>query len=420
MAAKVKFDRGAWWVFTHYQRKRKKKRIGPTKANKREAEEIARKINAALALGTFSPHGDEDKPIPCDAELRRWCEIYGQTLKRSSEIAARGLIENHLAPAFGSSDLRELSEVDLLEFIRSKLDEGLSPKTIKNALSILRRVCNLAIRDRRMERNPAAGIGDLMRRVDRRLSTEVKKVEVWSRQEVLALLDIARKHEPAFYPALLLLFSTGVRRGELLGLQWRDINFDRREILICRAITVAEMTTPKSGRSRSLHMTESLAAELFELLALRRRQVLARGWKETPDWVFCSDVGSSIDPRNFSRVWERFRRRFQTEGIRPLKLHAARHTWASMALESGKNIRWVADQLGHADPALTLRVYSHVMKSEERDLSFAEFGPKRPYTAPTEIEAGERIAQPLETIGGPPGARTLDHRVKSPVLYQLS
>ncbi len=54
------------------------------------------------------------------------------------------------------------------------------------------------------------------------------------------------------------------------------------------------------------------------------------------------------------------------------------------------------------------------MKSEERDLSFAEFGPKRPYTAPGEIEADERIAQPLEIIGGPSGTRTLDHRVKSP------
>jgi integrase len=156
-------------------------------------------------------------------------------------------------------------------------------------------------------------------------------------------------------------------------------------------------------------MTESLTTELFELLAFRRRQVLARGWKDTPDWVFCSDVGSSIDPRNFSRIWERLRRRAQAEGIRPLKLHATRHTWASMALESGKNIRWVADQLGHADPALTLRVYSHVLKSEERDLSFAEFGPKRPHTAPTKIEADERVAQPLEIDGGPPGTRTLDH-----------
>ena len=169
------------------------------------------------------------------------------------------------------------------------------------------------------------------------------------------------------------------------------------------SITAGARTSSKRARSSSLHMTESLTTELFELLALRRRQVLARGWKETPDWVFCSDVGSSIDPRNFSRVWERFRRRAQAEGIRPLKLHATRHTWASMALESGKNIRWVADQLGHADPALTLRVYSHVLKSEERDHSFAEFGPKRPYTAPTGIEADERVAQPLETIGGPPG-----------------
>jgi len=131
-------------------------------------------------------------------------------------------------------------------------------------------------------------------------------------------------------------------------------------------------------------------------------------------------VGSSIDPRNFNRIWERLRRRAQAAGIRPLKLHATRHTWASLALESGKNVRWVADQLGHADPALTLRVYSHVLKSEERDLSFAEFGPRRPYTAPAEIEPDERIAQPLENAGGPPGARTLDPRVKSPVLYQLS
>ena len=73
---------------------------------------------------------------------------------------------------------------------------------------------------------------------------------------------------------------------------------------------------------------------------------LANGWKETRDWVFCSAVGSSIDPRNSSRNWERLRRRAQAEGIRSLKLHATRHTWASMALESGKNIRWVTDQLG--------------------------------------------------------------------------
>ena len=80
--------------------------------------------------------------------------------------------------------------------------------------------------------------------------------------------------------------------------------------------------------------------------------------------------GTALDERSFARRWERLRRRAQAKGIRPLKLHAARHTWATLALQAGKNIRWVADPLGHADPALTLRVYAHAMREAEPDLSF--------------------------------------------------
>lgn len=77
----------------------------------------------------------------------------------------------------------------------------------------------------------------------------------------------------------------------------------------------------------------------------------------------------------------RLRRRARKKGIHPLKLHCARHTWATWALTSGKSIRWVADQLGHADPALTLRVYAHRLPEEEEDLSFADLdAPKRPDT----------------------------------------
>ncbi len=83
------------------------------------------------------------------------------------------------------------------------------------------------------------------------------------------------------------------------------------------------------------------------------------------------------------RVRYRVRRRAQKLGVRPLRLHCARHTWATLALESGKSVRWVADQLGHADPAITLRVYAHAIPEAETDLSFADFaGPGRPYTAP--------------------------------------
>ncbi len=102
--------------------------------------------------------------------------------------------------------------------------------------------------------------------------------------------------------------------------------------------------------------------------------MVAYGWKKVPEWVFCSRVGTALNENNFHRVWDRLRRRAQAFGVRPLKLHCARHTWATLALHAGKSVRWVADQLGHADPALTLRVYAHAMPQQETDLSFAEFG----------------------------------------------
>ena len=83
--------------------------------------------------------------------------------------------------------------------------------------------------------------------------------------------------------------------------------------------------------------------------------------------------GGAIEERNFERTWQRIRRRAQKAGARPLKLHCARHTYASRALAAGKSVRWVADQLGHANPELTLRTYAHVLPDREEDLSFADF-----------------------------------------------
>jgi hypothetical protein len=138
---------------------------------------------------------------------------------------------------------------------------------------------------------------------------------------------------------------------------------------------------------------------------------MARGWAEVPLWVFCSEVGSALDERNVERTWARLRRRAQAEGVRPLNLHAARHTFATQALRAGKSVRWVAAQLGPSDPALTLRVYAHVLRDEETDLAFADFGggpapaapeavadaPGRPYTAPGTPSRVGRSAKPAET-----------------------
>ena len=146
------------------------------------------------------------------------------------------------------------------------------------------------------------------------------------------------------------------------------------------------------------------------------RAALERGWPEVPPWIFCSTQGTPLEA-NLGRLWERVRRRAKAAGIRPLKLHSTRHTFATHALRAGKSIRWVAAQLGHADPALTLRVYAHALREEESDLGFADFGTAldtsgRPQTAPA--SEGERTGVPqLRVIPGAPGlTRTADQRFR--------
>jgi integrase len=315
------------------------------------------------------------------------------TFKPRYQETSLGVLENHLIPFFGDRDLRSIREADLLDYIRVKLDSGQKPPTILNALSIVRRVLNLAVREGLIQQNPARGIGNLIARVARREDSEVAVIASWTREEAERLLRLAEEHEPSFSPLLRFLLSTGGRRSEALGLQWQDIDFQRSRITIRRALTKGVSVTPKSGKGRVVAMPPGLASSLLDLLATRRQQALARGWPEVPSWVFCSEAGTPLDERNVTRSWYRVRRRGQKQGVRPLKLHCARHTYATLALEAGRSIRFVAEQLGHSNPELTLRVYAHALPVEEHDLGFADFasgfdfrrpddGSKRLYPAP--------------------------------------
>jgi len=383
LSAKVKWFRDAWWVITHHRGSRSVRRVGATKRDHEAALQIATKVNAALALGLYKAPRDEARPLRCDAELRAWHSTYAPTMKPSYSSVSDRLIEVHLVPFFGAKDLRSVREADLLRFIGAKLDQGLAPKTIQNALSILRRVCSLLVHDDQLAKNPASRVGELIRRVHKASARETTEVEAWERGEVETLIAVAREHEPRFAPLLVLLLSTGLRRGEALGLKWSDVNFEAATITVRRAVLKEGISTPKSGRARRVPLTFAATEELLDVLAARRQEALNRGWPEVPAWVFSSETGGASDPRNVERVWYRIRRRAQARGVRPLKLHATRHTWATLALQAGKSIRWVAEILGHADPALTLRVYAHAMRHEESDLSFAQFGgARRHQTAP--------------------------------------
>ena len=115
-----------------------------------------------------------------------------------------------------------------------------------------------------------------------------------------------------------------------------------------------------------------------------------------------------MDSRNITRTWHRLRRKAQADGVRPLRLHDARHTFASLALASGKSVRWVASQLGHANPELTLRVYAHALREEETDLSFLDFGGTKRHPRGTQRKAVASTRKPLRATPRR-GSRILEH-----------
>jgi integrase len=217
------------------------------------------------------------------------------------------------------------------------------------------------MKDELISQNPANGVGRLISRVARSEDSEVAVVSSWTREEVGALLGVIEEHEPRFAPLLRFLLSTGARRSEALGLEWRDVDFDRSRLTIRRALTKGVAVTTKSGKARTIAMPPSLASVLFDLLVRRRKECLNRGWQEVPAQVFCSETGTPLDENNVGRTWRRVKRLAQKQGVRPLRLHDCRHTYASLALEAGRSIRFVAEQLGHAKPELTLRQYAHAL-----------------------------------------------------------
>ena len=102
MAAKVRHLQGAWWVVTHHQGTRNEKRVGPTKAHKREADRLAKQVNAALITGTYRQAENEEAALACDQQVREWLVAYAPTLKATTQKLYSGLIENHLVPYFGA------------------------------------------------------------------------------------------------------------------------------------------------------------------------------------------------------------------------------------------------------------------------------------------------------------------------------
>jgi integrase len=225
-------------------------------------------------------------------------------------------------------------------------------------------MCSEALDDGLISTNPALALGRWIgRRSDSPNDDDCPAaIRPFAEEELARLKEAARELCPSYYPLFLTLARTGCRPGEALALRWPDVDFEKREILIERAVSAGHVGPTKTSNRRRVDMSRELASVLRELCDQRSSEA-RQSSNGTADWIFLSGRGCRIDedwPRKvFAKVLAR-------AGLPKHTPYDLRHTFATLHLSKGHPITYVSAQLGHSDPSTTLKWYAHWLPTSDK------------------------------------------------------
>jgi len=409
------WDRGrrGWWVRVYANGKEEKYRVGPPgPEGEAKAKQVCAEIERRAQHDELWTSGATSRALPVDGMLYGWMEIHGPLRSERTQLTDRGRVA-HLADFFGSLDIRDLTDGAVRLFANELLKQK-SGHTVAGCLSLLRRVLNLAVREGLIPANPVPTINEIMRAAKVMTDEGANQPDAWTQEEWVQIWAAAEKHEPGIAAAVMFAFHTGARRGEIISLRWEDVDFSRHRINFLRTARLRSGTKRLKShfKPRTMPMSPELEARLKQQLEQQRRAQLEG--KPEPEWVFPSPRGHFWSERNFSRTWERLRRRFLKLGVRPLKFHCARHTFITWALESGKSTKRVSTWVGASEEVIQSS-YSHLLPDDDGvDFLGAGFDDEFPHqTAPDDDDDDVSARK-----DGDPGAiRTRDPQLRRLVLY---
>lgn len=298
----------------------------------------------------------------------RWLPVQEARLRKSSFDAYRRNIELHVIPALGKRQLDQLTPEDIDVFYAALLKggrkkrpgekgpaKGLAPKTVHNIHVMLNKALSDAARKGTVVRNVVA-LADAPS-LQARKRPEIK---AWEIDQLVRFLDAIAPHRMA--PAFYFSAHTGMRRGEVLGVRWRDIDLDAGRVSVRQAlVSVAyevSISDVKTGSSRrTIDIDDDLVQVLRDWHKVRAEE--RDGVEPGPDdLVFVKADGTSMHPDIFSQLFDRNVAKVKVPVI---SLHDLRHTHATLLLKAGVHVKVVSERLGHANVAFTMNVYQHVL-----------------------------------------------------------
>ena len=334
---------------------------------RREAQQALDRLKASVDRGEFVERSRQT----LREYMERWLPAIRGTIEPSTWESYERNIGNHLLPALGDIPLQALTPDDLSDLYATLAESGrrdgrggLSARTVQYCHVILHRALSDAVRRGSVVRN-VSDYALVPAPKRRRRSAEMA---TWAASEVAAFLDAT--HDDRLYYVWHVALMTGMRRGEVLGLRWRDCDLEAGRLRLVRQLRVVrhvpEFSDLKTDRSRR---QVGLDPETVKLLRQHRRAQLEErlmvgdGYRDS-DLIFAQPDGDHYHPEAVSKVFDR---RVSRWGLPRITFHDTRHTWATLALQAGVHPKVVSERLGHASVAFTLDVYSHAVQGLDDD-----------------------------------------------------
>lgn len=310
-------------------------------------------------------------------------EKYGQewldglTLEASTITGYRRQFNNYIKPRLGAKPLDRITAPTIQRFYTDLRARGgkdgaaLSANTVNKTSVTLASILDVAVADGYISRNPARLKHVVKPPTGRDIRAEKPEIKTWTAEQLKAFLVWNRDvYEDDLHPLWLTLANTGMRRGEAIALQWRDIDLKNARISIRRAADSTgggRAKAPKSGHARVVDIDGELVATLKEAKALRGSLSLDLARPEA--YVFGHDDGRMRQPVQITNRWKRrtLMAQKKIEDLPHIPLHGLRHTHATLLLQLGESPKIVQERLGHGSISITMDIYSHVNPTMQRN-----------------------------------------------------
>ena len=343
--------RGRWVIDFYDQHGKRRWKTLPENTTKKKATEELRAIEEQVGKRVFIP----TKEVPLfKAVAKEFAESKRPNLRANTFEVVEGIIRNHFSE-LEELRIQSITTARLEKYIRARQHEGRNISTLRKTLMVMGQIFSYAVRHRYIDFNPLRE-AERPRRRGHEGEDPQKEMKVLTPVQIKALLDQTKEQK---YKMLFTLAAfTGMRQGEILGLKWEDIDWEAKQAHVQRTFTSGKFFATKTKTSnRRVDLGPTLMTDL-------KKWKLASGKNEL-GLVFCNEAGNPINHQNLVR--RHFFPALKAANLPRIRFHDLRHSYASILIEQGENLKYIQTQLGHSSPTVTLNVYAHLMKPTNQE-----------------------------------------------------